>query len=202
MCVLAYSGSPLSCYWQSVCAVCLCCPLISSSATFYLLMTFPWVWKIIPYEWAHHKSLPLHVCYAVLWPLLSRTFSCSFPLCISASRTLFPPSDHSWHLMYLSAPPFPWVACTPASEQLGSHARHLGSLRFCQEKLALKVWRWPFVASSSSCFLPLLVSLSLGYKPEYVAHRGKVWIVLDWPSVGNILWPVGGFLLWGPKLFP
>lgn len=97
---------------------------------------------------------------------------------------------------YLSALPLPRVARTHASEQLITHARHIGALEFCNEKLALNVWRLTLVASSwSSVFYPLLVSLSLDYKPEYAKHRGKVWIVLDWPSVGNILWPVGGFLL-------
>lgn len=42
---------------------------------------------------------------------------------------------------------------------------------------------------------PLPVFLHPDYKPECPNHRGEGLIMSDLPSVGNVLWPVGGSLL-------
>lgn len=109
------------------------------------------------------------------------------------------PSNRSSHFSFTLVHSVLWRAFTHASEQLGTHQGTYDSMNFVTRSRRWKTgddFSVAAVCSPDFFFFPfiLVINLSALIVGERVRFRQNL------PPVGNILWPVGDSLLWGPQL--
>lgn len=116
-------------------------------------------------------------------------------LSLNIARKSLSPSNHSSHFSFTLLLSVLWRAFTHAFEQLGTHMiawilwREAGAGRLEMTSL----WQQFHLPFFFFFFHP-------DDKPECLTVGERVHFCQNPPSGGNILWPVGGSLLWGPQL--